>query len=105
MLEALVIAGIVAASTGCAALLYAVKAAEDNVIAGGAAVLLAGLLWLPVTRNWSPRAHLCWASSTFLFVVYLAFALERPAALDSALGGGRTLSLSGRIGPATRESA
>jgi hypothetical protein len=38
--------------------------------------VLAGLLWLPVTRNWSPRAHLCWASSTYLFAVYLVYALE-----------------------------
>ena len=29
-----------------------------------------------MTRRWSPRAHLCWASTTFLFVVYLAYALD-----------------------------
>jgi cellulose synthase/poly-beta-1,6-N-acetylglucosamine synthase-like glycosyltransferase len=39
-------------------------------------VALACLLWLPVTRNWSARAYLCWASSTFLFAVYLVYALE-----------------------------
>ena len=44
--------------------------------AGGAAVALASLLWLPVTRHWSARAHLCWASSVYLFVVYLIYALE-----------------------------
>src|SRR6185437_14472183 len=56
--------------------LYLLKATEGNLILGGAAVALAGLLWLPVTRNWSPRAHLCWASSTYLFAVYLVYALE-----------------------------
>ena len=47
---------------------------------------VASLIWLPVTRRWSARAHLCWASSVFLFVVYLVFALEWT--FDSHLGPG-----------------
>ena len=39
-------------------------------------MIAASLVWLPATRRWKARAHLCWASSVFLFVVYLAYALE-----------------------------
>ena len=38
---------------------------------GVAGVVCVSLAWLPATRRWTARAHLCWASSTFLFVVYL----------------------------------
>jgi cellulose synthase/poly-beta-1,6-N-acetylglucosamine synthase-like glycosyltransferase len=119
MLEALVIAGMVAAPLGSAALflparhhrraasvwatiwrvilaaagsavlaaaaagvLYLLKATEENLIIGSGAVALAGLLWLPVTARWSPRAHLCWASCTYLFVVYLLYAFEWTFASD-----------------------
>jgi cellulose synthase/poly-beta-1,6-N-acetylglucosamine synthase-like glycosyltransferase len=55
------------------------------------AVLLAlSLLWLPITRRWNARAHLCWSMNVALFVFYLAFMLEWT--LDSPLG------LAGRIG-------
>ena len=43
---------------------------------GVAGVVLASLGWLPATRRWTARAHLCWASSIFLVIVYLTFALE-----------------------------
>ncbi len=52
--------------------------------------LVASLVWLPVTRRWKARAHLCWSSAIFLFVVYLAFVFEWT--LDSGLG------LAGTIG-------
>ena len=39
-------------------------------------MVFASLIWMPVTRRWSARAHVCWASSVFLFVVYLTYALE-----------------------------
>jgi hypothetical protein len=47
-----------------------------NLSIGIGGVVVASLVWLPVTRRWNARAHLCWASSVFLFVVYLIFALE-----------------------------
>jgi hypothetical protein len=47
-----------------------------GLVAGIAGVAAASLLWLPLTRRWSARAHLCWASSVFLFVAYLVFVLE-----------------------------
>ena len=48
----------------------------SHLIAAVAGFAAASLVWLPVTRRWRARAHLCWASSVFLFVVYLAFALD-----------------------------
>ncbi len=72
----LAITGSAVLAAAAAGVLHLLKATEANLIIGAAAVALAGLLWLPVTRNWSPRAHLCWASSTYLFVVYLVYALE-----------------------------
>jgi cellulose synthase/poly-beta-1,6-N-acetylglucosamine synthase-like glycosyltransferase len=55
----------------------------------GAAGLAAGsLVWLPVTRRWNARGHLCWSSTIFLFVVYLAFVLQWT--LDSHLGAAST---------------
>lgn len=62
--------------------LLAVAGAATTVLVGypwrtaatGAAVLLvASAGWLPVTRRWSARAHLCWAMDVTLFPAYLAF--------------------------------
>jgi len=39
------------------------SASRHNLIAGVAAVVFASLVWMPVTRRWSARAHLCWAST------------------------------------------
>src|SRR5580692_2206978 len=72
----LAVVGSAVLAGAAAGVLYLLKATEGNVISGGAAVAGAGLLWIPVTRNWSPRALLCWASSTYLFAVYLVYALE-----------------------------
>src|ERR1700730_14458273 len=51
-------------------------ATEPNLLAGAAGVVVASLIWLPVTRRWSARAHLAWSSTVFLFVVYLIYAIE-----------------------------
>jgi cellulose synthase/poly-beta-1,6-N-acetylglucosamine synthase-like glycosyltransferase len=59
-----------------AGVLRALGASERNDIAGVAGLLFASLVWLPVTRRWSGGAHLCWATSVFLFVVYLVYALD-----------------------------
>jgi hypothetical protein len=56
--------------------LLLLHATEHNLVAGVAGLLIASLIWLPVTRRWNARAHLCWSSSVFLFVVYLVFALR-----------------------------
>jgi cellulose synthase/poly-beta-1,6-N-acetylglucosamine synthase-like glycosyltransferase len=49
---------------------------ERNAIVGAAALTAASLAWLPVTRRWNARGHLCWSTAVFLFVVYLAFVLD-----------------------------
>jgi cellulose synthase/poly-beta-1,6-N-acetylglucosamine synthase-like glycosyltransferase len=60
-------------------------------IEAAAVLLVASLIWLPVTRRWNARAHLCWSSAIFLFVVYLAFVfqwtLESHLGLASTIGG------------------
>ncbi len=113
MLAALVLAGIIAAPVGTAALLVgsghparttgawpaarrltlaiigtAVLAAlvavamrllgvtEHNTIAGVAGLVAGSLVWLPVTRRWNARGHICWSTSIFLFVTYLAYVLD-----------------------------
>ncbi len=57
---------------------------EHLAIDGAAGLAIASLAWLPVTRRWNARGHLCWSSTIFLFVVYLAFVLQWT--FDSNLG-------------------
>ena len=59
-----------------AAVLKLLRVSEHRTVIGVASVIIASLIWLPVTRRWNARAHMCWASSVFLFVTYLVFALE-----------------------------
>jgi cellulose synthase/poly-beta-1,6-N-acetylglucosamine synthase-like glycosyltransferase len=59
-----------------AAVLVVLDATRHNIIASVAAVTVASVVWLPFTRRWSARGHLCWSSTVFLFVAYLAFMLE-----------------------------
>ncbi|HEY7276919.1 MAG TPA: hypothetical protein VH594_13200, partial [Trebonia sp.] len=72
----LAIAGTVLLVLAAAAVLKLVHAASGNLTAGVAGLAAVSVAWLPVTRRWSARAHLCWASSTFLFVAYLTFAIQ-----------------------------
>src|SRR5215510_8599382 len=62
---------------------------QHNLIVGIAGVAAASVAWLPATRQWSARAHLCWATSVFLFVVYLAYALAWT--INSDLGPASTV--------------
>jgi glycosyltransferase involved in cell wall biosynthesis len=73
---ALALAGTVVLAAAVAGVLLLLHVTEHNLIAGAAGVVAASLIWLPVTRRWRARAHLCWSSSVFLFVVYLVFALR-----------------------------
>jgi hypothetical protein len=72
----LAVAGTVVLAAAVAGVLRLLKVSEHNLITGVAGLIAASLVWLPVTRRWKARAHLCWASSVFLFVVYLVYALE-----------------------------
>jgi cellulose synthase/poly-beta-1,6-N-acetylglucosamine synthase-like glycosyltransferase len=72
----LAVLGTAVLAAAAAGVLKLLSATGSNVTAGVAGLVVASVVWLPVTRRWSPRAHLCWASCTFLFVVYLAYALD-----------------------------
>ena len=72
----LALVGTAVLAAAAAGVLRLLHATEHNLVAGVAGVVVASLIWLPVTRRWSARAHLCWSSSVFLFVVYLVFALR-----------------------------
>ena len=67
---------------------FLIGVGRHKLIVGIAGVAAASVIWLPATRRWSARAHLCWATSVFLFVVYLAYALEWT--INSGLGPGST---------------
>jgi glycosyltransferase involved in cell wall biosynthesis len=60
---------------------------ERNSIVAGACLAAASLAWLPVTRRWNARGHLCWSATIFLFVVYLAFVLDWTFASDLGVFG------------------
>jgi glycosyltransferase involved in cell wall biosynthesis len=72
----LAVIGTAVLAAAVAGVLRLIGATEHNLLAGAAGVVAASLIWLPVTRRWSARAHLCWASTVFLFVVYLVYAIE-----------------------------
>src|SRR5487761_1486776 len=73
---AFAIIGTAVLAAAAAGVLRLLGASEHNLLVGIAGLLFASLVWLPVTRRWSGRAHLAWASSVFLFVVYLTYALD-----------------------------
>jgi glycosyltransferase involved in cell wall biosynthesis len=85
----LAVTGTAVLAAAVAGLLKLLHVTEHNVVIGVAAVIIASLIWLPVTRRWNARAHLCWASSIFLFVTYLVFALDWTFA--SHLGAASTI--------------
>jgi cellulose synthase/poly-beta-1,6-N-acetylglucosamine synthase-like glycosyltransferase len=58
-----------------AVLLRLIGVTTRNIEAVSAGLVLASIVWLPVTRRWGARGHLCWATTTYLFVTYLAFML------------------------------
>ena len=51
--------------------LIGVTTRHTEVAAAG--LIVAALVWLPVTGRWGARGHVCWAATTYLFVAYLAF--------------------------------
>jgi cellulose synthase/poly-beta-1,6-N-acetylglucosamine synthase-like glycosyltransferase len=71
-----------------AAIMHLLGVAQRNDIAGAIGLVAGSLIWLPVTRRWNARGHLCWATSIFLFVVYLDYVLQWT--FDSHLGPAST---------------
>jgi cellulose synthase/poly-beta-1,6-N-acetylglucosamine synthase-like glycosyltransferase len=59
-----------------AGLLTVLGYSRTVVVGTAAGFVFASVVWLPATRRWTARGHLCWASSVFLFVTYLAFVLQ-----------------------------
>ena len=56
-----------------AAVLALIGVTAGNLVAAVIGLAIACVVWLPVTRRWNARAHVCWATSTYVFVVYLVF--------------------------------
>ncbi len=73
---ALAVVGTVLLAAAVVGALRLLRVSGHNLVAGVAGLVFASAVWLPATRRWNARAHLCWATSVYLFVVYLAFALE-----------------------------
>ena len=81
---AFAIVGTVALAAAVVGALRLLGDSQHLAIDGAAGIVVASLVWLPVTRRWNARGHLCWSSTIFLFVVYLAFVLKWT--FDSHLG-------------------
>jgi cellulose synthase/poly-beta-1,6-N-acetylglucosamine synthase-like glycosyltransferase len=73
---AMAVLGTIVLAALVAGVLKLIGVSQHNLVLGIVGVICASVVWLPATRQWSARAHLCWASSVFLFVVYLTYALD-----------------------------
>ena len=73
---ALALAGTVLLAAAVAGVLDLLGVGKHRLTDAVAGLVLVSGAWLPATRRWNARAHLCWSTSVFLFVVYLAFALN-----------------------------
>ena len=73
------------------AFLRVLDVSRSDALVAAIAVAVASLFWMPATRRWNARAHLCWASCLFLYVGYLAFILDwtlrSHLGVGSAIGG------------------
>ncbi len=58
------------------AILEGIGATRRNVAWSVIVLSACSLIWLPFTRRWSARAHLCWSATTLMFGAYLAFMLQ-----------------------------
>src|SRR3954447_24274413 len=71
----LALAGSLVLAAVSAGVLWLLGVTTRNLVVGAVGLVLVSLAWLPATRRWSARAHLCWSATTYLFVGYLAFML------------------------------
>jgi cellulose synthase/poly-beta-1,6-N-acetylglucosamine synthase-like glycosyltransferase len=85
---ALALAGTAVLAAVAAVALKLLGDPGNDIIAGVAGLVVGSLVWLPATRRWTARAHVCWAASIFLFVIYLSYVLDW--ILASHLGVGST---------------
>ena len=70
---AMAVLGTIVLAAVVAGFLKLLHVTEHNLLLGIAGVAGASVIWLPATRQWSARAHLCWATSVLLFVVYVIY--------------------------------
>ena len=69
--RAVIATALLAAVTG--GVLWLIGTTGANLTFACIGLAAASCLWIPVTRRWSARAHLCWSTTWLLFVSYLAF--------------------------------
>lgn len=72
----LTVVGTILLAAAAAGVLAGIGATKRNIIAAAVAFAVVSVCWMPFTRAWSARGHVCWASTTFLFISYLAFMLN-----------------------------
>jgi len=70
------LAGTALVAAAIAAALTVIGVTREYVVAGVAGFVVMSLLWLPATRRWNARGHLCWVATVFLFAAYLVFILQ-----------------------------
>jgi cellulose synthase/poly-beta-1,6-N-acetylglucosamine synthase-like glycosyltransferase len=68
--------GTVVVTAVAGAGLQALGVTRRNLVAGVIGLALVSFVWLPATRRWNARGHLCWSCTTLLLVAYLAFMLQ-----------------------------
>lgn len=68
--------GTAAADAVAYGVLRGLGVTHRNLYAALIALTLMSVLWLPATRRWNARGHVCWSSTVFLFAAYLAFMLQ-----------------------------
>ena len=83
----LALAGTAILALFAGAVVRLIGVSEHNTVPAVAGLVFASLVWLPLTRRWNARSHLCWASSTFLFVTYLAYVLDWTFASHLGIAG------------------
>jgi hypothetical protein len=64
-----------------ALILLAIGVTTGHIEEAVVGLALATIVWLPATRCWNARAHACWATTTYVFVVYL---VRRQCGFDAA---------------------
>ena len=72
----LALAGTVVVALAGAAVGHLVGGDPGQARLSAALIAVSSLVWLPVTRRWNARAHLCWSTNVLLYGTYLVFILD-----------------------------
>ena len=70
------VGGTVLVAAGAAGVAYLIDDRAGGARLSFVLLLLASGLWLPATRRWNARAHLCWSTNVYLYGVYLVYMLD-----------------------------